>query len=142
MLGDPLRERQSGRIERGNFARAGEDRANVRRRLSQARSGYDESVQLARTERHAHDVADAELETRRNAIRQRSLERGRALLHDHLDEVGQRNSASPGLIRARASTARTVRAGTTIPYSTSPRARGKTKRNVPLRDFLSEAMAA
>jgi peptidoglycan/LPS O-acetylase OafA/YrhL len=76
---------------------------------------------------------------------------GSALLQQHVDHTAQRNSATsgaqrnsatPGASRKRPSTARTVRAGTLTPISTSPRARGTTKRSLPSRVFLSALMAA
>ena len=148
---DPTREMQAGRVERRRARDATAERTQpLRVDGQQHRFAHRVRIDLAAAERHANDVADVHVEVRRHEVGQGLVERCRAQPRQDVDDarIGHRRRAGRAVSRAPGArsisfrTARTVRGGTVMPYSTSPSARGRTKRNAPSRAFLSTPIAA
>src|ERR1700693_1229044 len=96
VLGDPLGEHKPSFVERSCRVDASGNRSKSIAR-DVARPADDETVEFFRSERDAHDVADLNLDTLRNEIRQRMLDARDALLHQYLD--GARNLSGYGPVR-------------------------------------------
>jgi hypothetical protein len=84
--GYPAREGERVRIERSRPVRACCDRSRAVRKRRRSRVGNDEAERLSRSERHAHDIAEGNLEAARHDVRQRAIDARGTAVHEDLDQ--------------------------------------------------------
>ncbi len=142
VLGDELGEVQAGFVERPRDVEPFAHRLERVRRLDRfADRRDDERDCVAAPQRNAHDVADRQVQ-RAGVVGQRQIEARRADRRQRVNDAHQRPPLVPGGFCSLCTAARTLAGAHATPYSTSPMARGRTKRRRPARVFLSWRIAA